>query len=164
MGKRRVLLAGVAVVLGGTAIGGVAIANGSQDRLRADLAGTNELPATDPDARGRARVELNIEDGEVCFSVRFDATGTPNRGHIHIGDAATNGGIVVPLFELAGPPAIPAPVPFDPRHDALEEGRLEGCVPASPDLLRQIAANPGGYYVNLHNTRFPGGAARGQLE
>ena len=27
-----------------------------------------------------------------------------------------------------------------------------------------IAANPAGYYVNLHNARFPGGAARGQLE
>jgi hypothetical protein len=157
MGKRRVLLAGVAVVLGGTAIGGVAIANGSRDRLRAELAGTNELPATDPDARGRAKVELDVVGGEVCFSVRFDATGTPNRGHIHVGDATQNGGIVVPLFELVGMPA-------DARNDALEEGRLEGCVPAAPALLQAIADNPGGYYVNLHNARFPGGAARGQLE
>ena len=164
MAKRRVLLAGVAVVLAGTAASGVAIAGGSRDRFRADLAGTNEVPATDLDARGRASVELHVEDGQVCYSVRFDGVGTPNRGHIHVGAAGANGGIVVPLFELAGPPAIPAPVPLDPRHDALEDGRLEDCVTADPAVLAQIAANPGGYYVNLHNTRFPGGAARGQLD
>jgi len=140
-----------------------AIAGGSRDRLRAELAGTNENPDADPDARGRASVELDIEEGEVCFSVRIDATGTPNRGHIHVGGPLDNGGIVVPLFELTAPP-LPAAVPFDPRHDELEKGRLEGCVPASPTLLQQIADNPGGYYVNLHNARFPGGATRGQLE
>jgi hypothetical protein len=30
-------------------------------------------------------------------------------------------------------------------------------------LIGEIAANPSGYYVNLHNARFPGGAIRGQL-
>jgi len=157
MGKRRVLLAGVAVVVGGTAIGGVAVANGGRDRLRADLAGTNEVPVTDLDARGHARVTLHPEDGEVCFSIRFDSTGTPNRGHIHLGAAGVNGGIEVPLFELAALPA-------DARNDALEKGRLEDCVPASDEDIAAIAADPDGYYVNLHNARFPAGAARGQLE
>ena len=69
-----------------------------------------------------------------------------------------NGGIVVPLFELVGAPA-------DPRNDELESRRrIEGCVPAAPALLEQIAANPAGYYVNLHNARFPAGAIRGQLD
>jgi hypothetical protein len=99
-----------------------------------------------------------VEDGQVCFAVRFRDAGTPNRGHIHVGDAATNGGIAVPLFELAENAT-------DPRHDELESNRsLEGCVSADAELLRQIAANPDGYYVNLHNARFPGGALRGQLE
>ena len=35
---------------------------------------------------------------------------------------------------------------------------------ADPALLAQIVANPAAYYVNLHNTRFPGGAVRCQLE
>ena len=156
MGKRRVLLAGVAVVVGGTAIGGVAVANGSRDRLHADLAGTNEVPATDLDARGHARVTLHPGEGEVCFSIRFDNTGTPNRGHIHLGAAGVNGGIEVPLFELVNMPA-------DAQNDALEKGRLEDCVPASEEDIAAIAADPDGYYVNLHNARFPGGAARGQL-
>src|SRR5688572_3686853 len=105
MGKRRVLLAGVAVVVAGPAIGGVAVANGGGARWRADLAGTNEAPVTDLDARGRARVTLHADTGEVCFSIRFDAAGTPNRGHIHLGAAGVNGGIEVPLFELVNMPA-----------------------------------------------------------
>ena len=32
-----------------------------------------------------------------------------------------------------------------------------------PAILADIAAHPENYYVNLHNSRFPGGAARGQL-
>ncbi len=35
---------------------------------------------------------------------------------------------------------------------------------ADPAVLAQIEANPSGYYVNLHNARFPGGAIRGQLD
>ena len=31
-------------------------------------------------------------------------------------------------------------------------------------LLDNIAANPHQYYINLHNTPFPGGALRGQLQ
>ena len=69
----------------------------------------------------------------------------------------------MPFFELIGLPA-------DPRNDDLEDGHLEGCamldlaVPANVLLIRDIAANPQNYYVNLHNARFPGGAVRGQLE
>jgi hypothetical protein len=154
---------GVAVVsvaaLAVAITGGTALAGGSGGpRLRAELAGTNELPPTDPDGEGRARVKLHIDEGKVCFAVRFRDAGTPNRGHIHVGDAATNGGIVVPLFELVADAT-------DPRHDALESDRaLEGCVTADPALLEQIAADPDGYYVNLHNARFPGGVMRGQLE
>lgn len=92
----------------------------------------------------------------MCFRVRFDSTGTPNRGHIHTGPAGVNGDIVVPLFELAASPA-------DPLNDQLETGRGTGCVTADPALLAQIVASPTGYYVNLHNARFPGGAIRCQL-
>jgi hypothetical protein len=137
--------------------GGTATAGGAP-RLASNLSGANEVPPADPDGKGDAKFQLEIGQGELCFSVKFDDTGTPNRAHIHVGEAGVNGGIVVPLFELAANPA-------DPRHDALEDSRrLEGCVPVEETLLAQIAANPGGYYCNLHNARFPGGAIRGQLE
>ena len=162
MHRKSAVAAGVALLFGVGTVGGLAAANGNRTNLRADLSGANEVPPADPDGNGRARVELKVdEDGEVCFSIRFDDTGTPNRGHIHVGPASgptANGAIVVPLFELAGAPA-------DPRNDELESRRrIEGCVAAAPALLEQIAANPAGYYVNLHNARFPAGAIRGQLD
>ena len=160
MHRKSAVAAGVALLFGVGTVGGLAVANGNRTNLRADLSGANEVPPADPDGDGRARVELKVEEGrgEVCFSIRFDDTGTPNRGHIHVGLSGANGGIVVPLFELAAAPA-------DPRNDELESRRrIEGCVPAAPAVLNDIAANPAGYYVNLHNARFPGGAIRGQLD
>jgi hypothetical protein len=37
-------------------------------------------------------------------------------------------------------------------------------VPGDPAVLARIVANPAGFYVNVHNARFPGGALRCQLE
>jgi hypothetical protein len=145
-----------ALVMVGFGLEGTANAR-DEIRLKADLSGDSEVPPADPDGDGRARVVLKPEEGLVCFKVKFDDTGTPNRGHIHRGVAGQNGGIVVPFFELVGQPA-------DPRNDELEESKLEDCVSADPALIQEIADNPEGFYVNLHNARFPGGAIRGQLE
>ena len=147
------------VLLGPLAFAGTAGGSSARNRFVNDMTGINENPDADLDGRGIARIEIDPATNEVCFKVRFDSTGTPNRGHIHVGAADANGGIVVPLFELIGMPA-------DARNDALEKGRLEGCVTADPAVidLDLVVANPQGYYVNLHNTRFPGGAIRCQLK
>jgi hypothetical protein len=145
----------IAVLLLSIAAG---VAASNSNRLRAELRGTNEVAAlVDFDSRGRASVRIDVDDGEVCFEVSFDRGGTPNRGHIHVGEEGVNGGIVVTFFELVGLPA-------DPRNDQLERRqRLSDCVDADPAVLADIVENPSGYYVNLHNARFPGGFVRGQL-
>ena len=135
----------------------MASANHGTVSLTARLSGDQEVPAADPDGSGKAKVDINVDAGTICFDLKIKDVGAPNRGHIHEAPAGVNGGIVAPLFELAA-------VPTDPRHDALESGRLEDCVSADPAVLAAIVANPAGYYVNVHNTRFPGGAIRGQLE
>jgi hypothetical protein len=154
-GAKRVLSLALAIGL----LGGASVASAADGtvRLRADLTGAQEVPPADPDGSGKAKVDINVDAGEVCFDIKIDDTGTPNRGHIHVGEAGVNGGIVVPFFELAA-------VPADPRNDEIEQGRIQDCVSADPALLAQIVANPEGYYVNLHNARFPGGAIRCQLE
>jgi hypothetical protein len=146
-------------LLGPLAFAGAAGAgSSSRNRFVNNMEGSQEVPPADPDGRGIARIEIDPAANEVCFKVRFDSTGTPNRGHIHVGVAGANGGIVVPLFELVGMPA-------DARNDALERGRLDGCVTVDPTVvdLDAIVDNPAGYYVNLHNARFPAGAIRCQL-
>jgi hypothetical protein len=146
----------IAIVLLSMAAG---VAASNSNRLRANLRGTNEVEAmvVDLDSRGRAFVRIDVDEGEVCFDVSYVRGGTPNRGHIHVGAAGINGAIVVTFFELAAFPA-------DPRNDQLERAqRLRDCVDADPVVLAAIKANPAGYYVNLHNARFPGGFLRGQL-
>ena len=154
-GAKRVL--GLALAIGLLAGGGVASASDGSVTLTADLTGAQEVPPADPDGSGKAKLEINAEAGTVCFDIKIDATGTPNRAHIHIGAAGVNGGIVVPLFELRE-------VPTDPRNDEIEMGRIEECVTGDPAVLAAVVANPAGYYVNLHNSRFPAGAIRCQLE
>jgi hypothetical protein len=150
---RLVTVAGVSLALAAT------VAAADSTKLKTALSGANEVPAADPDGRGSAEVVINA--GQACFDVKVHDTGTPNRGHIHKEAPGVNGPIVVTFFELR-PGDAPA---TDPRHDELEEGRLMRCVAvADPALLADIAANPDDYYVNLHNTRFPGGAVRGQLD
>ena len=75
-----------------------------------------------------------------------------------------NGPIAIPFFELRPPPADPGAPASDPRNENLESGWLSDCVSADPALLAKIVANPGNYYVNVHNARFPGGSLRCQLE
>jgi hypothetical protein len=147
------------------ATGGVATAKQTTVTLTARLTGAQEVPAADPDGSGKAVVEIDVEAGEVCFDIKsLSDTGAPNRGHIHEAPAGVNGPIVVPFFELRIPPADPGAPPTDPRNDALESGRLQDCVPGDPAVLARIVANPAGFYVNVHNARFPGGALRCQLE
>jgi hypothetical protein len=144
------------------AIGGVAYAgNGTQgERFTADLSGAQEIPPADPDGFGKADLRIDVDGGRVCFDLKFHDVGTPNRAHIHAGDDQTNGPIVIPFFELRPGDATPT----DPRHEAVEGGKIEDCVSASPELLADITARPDQYYVNIHNSRFPGGAARCQIE
>jgi hypothetical protein len=38
-----------------------------------------------------------------------------------------------------------------------------GCVDTPSDTIKAIRQDPGGYYVNVHTTEYPGGALRGNL-
>jgi hypothetical protein len=151
--RRRVLVAaGVLALLAGllaAVVPGVATATDST-LLRARLNGANEVPGPgDPDGFGQAFVRLSSD--RICFALEWSDIGQPTRGHIHVGAAGVAGAIVVPFFE-----SLPGSLP-----DAMASAR--GCVTADPALIAQIRANPGNYYVNLHDATFPAGAIRGQL-
>lgn len=93
---------------------------------------------------GSARITLNHGQSEVCWELHVVTVTTPIAAHIHVGAAGVPGPIVVPLSAPVG-------------------GFSSGCRSASQELIEAIMANPGGYYVNVHTTAFPGGAIRGQL-
>ena len=111
------------------------------------LTGAEEAPGPgDPDGSGTAFLSLNPGQGEVCFELSVSGIALPATGaHIHVAPAGSPGPVVVPLT----PP------------DA--SGASSGCVSASRDLIIAIIQNPDAYYVNVHTTKFPPGAVRGQL-
>jgi hypothetical protein len=91
--------------------------------------------------------------------------GAPYAAHIHRGEPGSNGPVVVNLaFPTGGDAA-----------DCVTETRV-GAAPANtPVFVRdaqgvplatalEILANPGAFYVNVHNADYPAGAIRGQLE
>ncbi len=123
------------------------------DSFAVDLSADNEEPeGNDTGATGSAFVALD-DDGLVCYSIAVDkgsATGTfagSPGAHIHEAGPDANGPIVVQLG-----------TPSDGT------GTVDGCTEADPDLVAEIAAAPGDYYVNVHTTDFPAGLVRGQLD
>jgi hypothetical protein len=120
-------------------------AQGGVVTLKATLTGAAEVPGPgDPDGSGSATLELDSGAGKVCFELRASGIGPSRAAHIHRGGRGEAGPVVVGLT----PPS---------------EGSSRDCVAADRALIEDMARNPAGYYVNLHNAEFANGALRGQL-
>ena len=132
-------------VIGG-AIALIAVANASgalqkhDNSLHATLTGKVEVPKGDPDGRGTA--EVKITGTAVCWEIKATKVGTLTAAHIHKGRAGVAGPVVVPFGKTF---------------------KSKGCIQAPSAVAAAIKANPGAYYVNVHNAKYPGGALRGQL-
>jgi hypothetical protein len=111
----------------------------------AALSASEENPTTGPaGGTGTATVTIDAAAGQLCYDLTWSPqVGAPNAAHIHKGAAGTSGPIVVILNEPPSPKA---------------------CVMAAGPVLQGIAADPSGYYVNIHSNAYPGGAVRGQLQ
>jgi hypothetical protein len=117
-------------------------------RLEAKLSGANEMPATDPDASGTAKVRLDRAKKKVCFTIRVRNVEDVVAAHIHKGGKSVANGPIVVTF-LHGPAA---------------GSTFTGCeTHVARSVIRAILRHPRRYYVNVHSMDFPGGEVRGQL-
>ncbi len=108
------------------------------------LTGAQEVPGPgDPDGSGVARVTVDTATGRICYVVRVADIAPATAAHIHEAPPGASGPVVQGLI-------------------APTRGRSAACV-TNYDLAADIAADPGDYYVNVHNPAYPGGAVRGQL-
>jgi hypothetical protein len=108
--------------------------------LHATLTGKVEVPKGDPDGSGTAEVKIN--GTTVCWEIKTARVGTIVAAHIHKGGPGVAGPVVVPFGKAF---------------------KSKGCVNSTPAVVAAIQRNPSGYYVNVHNATYPGGALRGQL-
>ena len=145
----------IAVALMGLFVASQAMAQGqspSRPPFFAVLLGGNEVSdegeANVGDPNGVGSATTLIDDTTLCFGLTVNNLDEPTAAHIHRGVAGVNGPIVVPLT---------APVSGNP-------GASGECIPeVESELVKEIRANPGGFYVNVHTEKFPAGAVRGQL-
>jgi hypothetical protein len=94
---------------------------------------------------GMASVMLDPGASTVCYEITVTLDPPASAAHIHRGEAGANGPVVVP-FETPS------------------TGSASGCAQGVDGaLISDIMGNPAGFYVNVHNSAFPGGAIRGQL-
>ena len=137
------MLAAIGLVVAGVAalaLAGLEGASGG-NKLEAQLRGSNERPAAA--ATNRGRVEITLKTGKVCWEFYITKIdGKPSAAHIHKGRPG-----------VAGPVFVPLGTTF----------KREGCTTASASQIRAIRANPGAFYVNVHNAKHLAGAMRGQL-
>jgi hypothetical protein len=113
----------------------------------AQLKGSSEVGGGDPDGVGAAAVSFDFysaTDAEVCWDLSYGGIGTPTGAHIHRAAAGVNGPIVVDFGTVGATSA-------------------SGCKVIDPALADEIIAAPAGFYVNVHDATYPGGAIRGQL-
>lgn len=134
--------------------------------FRVNASSLNESPALPaPNSTGNATVLLHLSRneagelvaGSVDFRMRY-RLGQPTTitmMHIHRGAAGANGSVVIDSG-LAG------------QVENAQNGELntQGVLPktaAATALVKEILANPAGFYLNMHTMRAPGGEIRGQL-
>jgi hypothetical protein len=111
--------------------------------LVAQLSGGAEFPGPgDSDGTGAASATIDLANLEICYDLAVAGILPATAAHIHRGAVGVAGPIVV---DLTAPTA----------------GSSSGCV-IDPDVA-EIAADPAGFYFNVHTSDFPAGAIRGQI-
>ncbi|SEE84088.1 CHRD domain-containing protein [Jiangella alba] len=145
-----VTAAGAALVAGAVP---ASSGGGDVTTLHPVLTGAAERPGPG-DADGRGAFAAVVRGDTLCYTLVAVRIEPATAAHIHIAPPTDPGPIVIGL-------ATPDPV-------------SHGCITAVPDgqnttstltesELAALLADPGAFYVNVHNASFQPGAIRGQL-
>jgi hypothetical protein len=147
---------------------------GKNGRIKARLAGVQEVPAVSSKGSGEFVAEISSDDSKIDYTLTWkDLEGaTVQQAHIHFGQHyAANGGIAA--FFCSNLPSPPANTPACPGPAS---GELKGVITAASvigpagqgiaagefaELLHAIRS--GNSYVNVHTDKHPGGEIRAQL-
>lgn len=133
-----VVIASIAVLAVGVGFAGAA----TSSKVKASLNGKQE--SSGGATNGKGTFSATITGTKVCYSLKFSGVSGANAAHIHKGAKGKDGAVVVDLKFKSGTSA-------------------KKCVTATSAVAKAIKKHPAGYYVNVHNAKFPNGAIRGQL-
>src|SRR5689334_14382291 len=143
------VLAALASLTIGVALAG---AQNSSNEFKATMKGSSESPKGPSSASGTFTVQF--KNGQACYKMSVKGLGAfPVAAHIHRGAAGTNGPIVVDLLATS-----------KSTWKGTSPRVAQKCVAARAATVAAIKRNPGNFYANVHTSKNPGGAARGQLK
>jgi len=125
-------------------------AMGAEQTFNLSLSGDQEVgSAGDPDGSATGTLTVNDTTGEISWNFTYTDITAPTAMHIHGpgGVPGVNAGVFVGLG-------------VDTSGGA---GTLIDSTTTSTANASAILADPGGFYVNIHNSDFQPGALRGQV-
>jgi CHRD domain len=136
------------------------------------MSGFEEVPAITTVATGEFSARISDDENSISYELSYSGLeGNVTQAHIHIGQAAVNGGVSVFLCGTTGFPG-PAGTQTCPQSGTVT-GTLNASNVIGPagqgvsagefaELVRAIRA--GITYANVHSTKFPGGEIRAQID
>jgi hypothetical protein len=182
-GRRRLVAIAVAITAAVAVSTAASAAAGAADRgansFRIELSGYQETPnALSTSFSGSFRLQIDERKQEITYRLSYGAlepeTAAVTQAHIHIGQRAQGGGIVLFLCTNLGnapvgttPPACP-PAPGTVTGtltvaDIAATAAAHGIVAGEFDeVIATIQAET--TYANVHTSNFPTGEIRGQIE
>lgn len=145
MRTRSVLIAVLVVT---AVLGSAAPAGAASAVLNATLTAAAVPTGGDPAASGFAYAVVDDANDRICVVVFSTGGSAPHAVHLHKAPAGQIGPHAIDLNNPVGPAAASVST---------------GCYAAPEAVLDDIAANPSGYYVNVHSETHLLGSIRGQL-
>ena len=142
----------------------VPMARAQKKSFEATLSGSNEVPAVDSAAHGRATFRLSKSGKSLLYTISVTGIEDPTMAHIHLAAAGKDGPPIVPLYPTKAHPMKMGKVSGLLARGDITAAHLVGPMKGKTlaDLLGQIRA--GDTYVNVHSKAHPGGELRGQIE
>lgn len=150
MRRRMGVVLGALALIAAIAVPAIAGSHGNTNAtsLVATLTGAGEVPPVNTKMAGLAKVTIDVDKRLICYELIATGKRKPVAAHIHEGASGVNGSVVVDFGTFGKPVARSS----------------EGCTRSvAKSVLAAIAANPAGYYVNVHTGANPPGEVRGQL-
>ncbi len=144
----------------------------SAEQVQARLSGYEEVPAISTEGEGQFRAQISPDGQSITWELSYAGLeGEVLQAHIHFGQPAVNGGIVVFLCtNLGNGPAGTQACPAPPATiggtvataDVVGGAAAQLITPGELDeVIRAIRA--GAAYANVHTNLATGGEIRGQL-
>jgi CHRD domain-containing protein len=168
--RAKILVTGVLVLALASLFVGLSAAGSDKSHFKATLSPYSEVPTNS--TTGQGELEFVIDDAAqtITFTLKYTGLAAPAlAAHIHLGARSTNGGVSV-FFCGGAKPACPPGT----SDEATVTGTIAATdvvgpavqgIPAGPTGFPELVAaiRAGVTYANVHNSIFPGGEIRGQI-